>query len=323
MAFTLTDAIREKIAMLVVLYGPTGSGKTKSAMLLAAGLAGPNGVVGMLDTENKRGSLYADDPDILKAMPGGRPWKRLDMGPPYTPARYIEALKVMEDAGITVAVIDSTTHEWSGEDGCCDIAEKNKLGGSPNWAKAKLAHKRFVSWCLSSSMHIVFCLRAHEKSKPVKAGDLISPDGTERYERSTYIAMGMLPDTEKNLVFEALISLRIDEGTHFAKPVKVPGMLAHVFPGGRMVTAADGEAIRQWNEGGRAQESGEQLRKRARIMAEDGQEAYRAFFTGLKPAERAALKTIHEEYKLIAEQADAAKSADPAAIAEIEGGGKV
>jgi hypothetical protein len=285
--------------VLIAIYGPTGSGKTFSALLLAAGLAGPSGVVGMLDTENKRGSLYADDPMIRTAMPGGK-YKRVDLCAPYSPERYTEALKALEAAGCTVALIDSTTHEWAGEGGCCDIAEKNKLGGFPNWAKAKLAHKRFMAYCLSSPMHIIFCLRAHEKVKPVKAGDLVSPDGEARYNQAAVIPLGVLPDTEKNLVYEALISLRIEDKTHFASPVKVPKMLAHAFPGGSLVTKEHGEIIRQWNDGASAMDRFELLRKRARASAEDGTESYKAFWAALPPADRKGIQDQHEENKAIA-----------------------
>lgn len=318
MGFIVTDAVRETVPMLIALYGPTGSGKTFSGLLLAGGLAGPDGVVGMLDAENKRGSLYADDPDIRRAMPKGR-YKRVDMTPPYTPARYIEALKALEKAGCTVALVDSTTHEWSGEGGCCDIAENNKLGGFPNWAKAKMEHKKFMAYCLSSQMHIVFCLRAHEKVKPVKAGDLITPDGTDRYEKTAVIPMGMLPDTEKNFVFEMLLSLRVDDRTHFAQPVKVPKMLTHLFPGGRMVTKADGEAVRIWNEGGAAMDLTEQLRKRARAEAEQGSKAYEAFWGSLTKEQRVTLKDSHTGNKAAALAADTGNDKLPDPVEQVLG----
>lgn len=304
--FVVTDAVREEVALLTALYGPTGSGKTFSGLLLAAGMAGPSGQVGMLDAENKRGSLYADDPMIKAAMPGGK-YKRVDLYPPYAPARYIKALKALEGAGCNVALIDSTTHEWSGEGGCADIAENNKLGGLPNWAKAKLEHKRFMSYCLSSKMHIIFCLRAHEKAKPVKAGDLVSPDGTARYDKNGYVHLGMQPDTEKNLVYEVLVSFRVEDKSHLAVPVKVPGMLSHIFPGPKLLSKADGEAIRLWNEGGRTADPNEKLRERARLAATDGVKAYHEFYKSLTPADKKVIfDTDHETNKYNAEQADMA-----------------
>jgi hypothetical protein len=307
--FEVKDAVRETVPILACVYGPTGSGKTFSGLLLAAGIAGPNGLVGMVDTENKRGSLYADDPDIMAAMPGGR-YKRLDLRAPFTPERYTKALKALEAAGCTVAIVDSTTHEWAGEGGCCDIAENNKQGGLPNWAMAKLAHKRFLAYCLSSSMHIIFCLRAHEKVKPVKKGDLISPDSTERYDKSAVIPLGMLPDCEKNFVYEALVSLRVDDGTHLAHPVKVPKMLAHVFPGKKLITAADGEAIRLWNESAGVSSSTERIAERARLAAEEGTAAYAEFFKGLSAAAKKFLvSTTHADNKAIAERVDAEAAA--------------
>jgi len=302
--FVVTDAVREKVALLTAIYGPTGSGKTYSALLLAAGIAGPDGVVGMLDTENKRGSLYADDPGIRAALPKG--YKRVDLTAPYSPKRYIQALQALERAGCTVAVIDSTTHEWAGEGGCCDIAEEKKRGGMADWATAKLEHKRFMAYCLSSRLHIVFSLRAHEKVKVVKAGDLVSPDSSDRYEKNAVIPLGMMPDTEKNLVYEVLLSLRVDDKTHFAHPVKVPGMLKHVFPGGKLITKADGEAIRQWNDAGGLADPNEKLRERARLAAGDGMKAYVAFYKTLTVQEKKIIfDTDHEKNKEIADQADA------------------
>jgi hypothetical protein len=39
----------------------------------------------------------------------------LPLDAPYSPERYIEAIKSCEDAGMEVIVIDSTSHEWEGK----------------------------------------------------------------------------------------------------------------------------------------------------------------------------------------------------------------
>lgn len=44
---------------LMALWGPTGCGKTMSALRLARGIAGPNGRIGVADTENRRAKFYA------------------------------------------------------------------------------------------------------------------------------------------------------------------------------------------------------------------------------------------------------------------------
>jgi hypothetical protein len=179
-----------------------------------------------------------------------------------------------------------------------------------NWAKAKIEHKKFVNYCLSSRMSIFFLLRAHEKMKPVKAGDLISNDGQERYEKTEFIPLGTVADTEKNLVFEALISFRLDADTHLANPVKVPKMLAHVFPGKKLLSKADGEAIRIWNERAPQADQWEQTRKRARAAAEEGVTAYKAFCASLNtPAKKAMGKALYDELLARATEADAINAA--------------
>lgn len=299
--FELAKAKRLSIPTLSAFVGVSGSGKTMSALLYAAGLAGPQGRVAMIDAENKRGSLYADDPLICAALPNG--YERVDLIAPYSPKRYIAAVKACEQGGVTVCCIDSTSHEWEGEGGACDIAETQKRGGMPNWALAKKEHKLFLAHCLSSAMHIIFCLRARDKVKIVK-----DANGKEQI-----VPIGLQPITERNLVFEVLLSLRFEEDTHFAQPIKVPKMLSMVFPGNRMLTKADGEAVRIWNESGGIGDPMDQVRKRARSAAENGLEFYGEFFKGLTPLQKKAL-TEHQELKDIAKRADEER-------AQLEGSG--
>lgn len=287
-----TKAVRKASPMLISVAGVSGSGKTYTSLLLAAGIAGPNGRVGFIDTENGRGSMYADSPGILKALPNG--YEIAEMQPDFSPEKYVEAITAAEKAGINVLIIDSTTHEWEGIGGCADIAEKYKLKGMPNWAKAKMSHKRFVNHCLTTNMHLIFCLRARDKVKMVK-----NPARGE----DAVVPIGIQPIAEKNFVFEMTVSLLVDESTHFANPIKVPEPLVHLFPGGKMLTKQDGEHIRQWNDTGSALNQHEQLTKRARAAAESGVEEYRAFWSDLTQQQRVALKAGHETNKKIAEEA--------------------
>jgi hypothetical protein len=212
-------------------------------------------------------------------------------------------------------VVDSGTHEWEGIGGCCEIAEKNPLGRMPNWSLAKIEHKRFVNHCLSTNMHLIFCLRAREKVKVFKKGDFMvtgswAPGYGEedaeipRAEKDTIVSLGIQAIAEKSFVFEMLLSLYLDEHTHFAMPTKVPEPLQPLFPGKRLLTKEDGERIRIWNESGSIADTNDQIAKRSRAAASEGVAKYREFFDSLTPGQRKALGSIHDENKKAAQEAD-------------------
>ena len=112
MPLEIKKAVRRAVPMMISLSGVSGSGKTYSALLLAAGLAGPDGTVVLIDTENFRGALYSDSPGIMKALPRG--YQIIALDPPFSPERYTEALQLAEKSGSTVTVVDSATHEYEG-----------------------------------------------------------------------------------------------------------------------------------------------------------------------------------------------------------------
>jgi len=287
--FTFEDATRHAVPQIISISGVSGSGKTYSGILLGAGLAGDSGKVAFLDTENGRGSMYADSPGIRAALPNG--YKRTEMSAPFHPNRYVKAIDAAERAGFSVLVIDSGSHAWEGEGGCSDIAEKDK----GRWKNAKRENKRLVNRLLYSSMHIIVCLRAREKSKIVKT------NGKEET-----ISLGILPICEKNFPFEMLLSFRVEEETNLAIPLKCPEPLRPLFREPKKLTRADGEAIRLWNETGALADPHERLKKRARSIAEDGVEAYHGFFVGLpKDQQKALAASIHGELKEIAAKVDA------------------
>lgn len=288
--FQVTQATRKAVPVLVALAGTSGSGKTFSGLLLAAGIA-QGDKVGMIDAENGRGTLYEDDPAIRAALPNG--YSYVPIAPPYSPARYVMALRAMEAAGVHVCLIDSTSHEWEGEGGCTDIAENNKTrGGKENWALAKREHKKFLGYCLSSPMHIVFCLRARDKVKILADGKVVP--------------QGIQPICEKNFTFEQLISLLFDETTHQYSGLKIPKMLTAIFRGGELITKEHGVAIRKWADGGAALGPAELLQKRARSAAELGMVEYSTFYASLPPGQKKALTDLgyHASNKAVAEKAD-------------------
>ena len=308
MSITLRRATRQSVPLLIGISSVSGGGKTYSALLMAAGLAGPKGRVAMIDTEQKRGLLYADSPGIKAALPNG--YEYAELTPPFSPDRYTEYIAAAEQAGIDVCVIDSFTHEWEGIGGCVEIAEKNPLGRMPNWSKAKMAHKRLMNHILSTKMHIILCIRAREKVKVFKRGEPMVVNAADVEadvqiaEKDTIVSIGLQPVTEKNVVFECMVSLQLAESTHHAVPIKVPEPLASLFPGGRLVTREDGERIRLWNETGAIGDPLDQLKRRARTAAEDGMESYKRFFAALSAAEKKSIAADHEDNKRIASTAD-------------------
>lgn len=253
MSFTYRPATRDRIGLLFAVAGASGSGKTYSALLLARALAN-GGKIAVLDTEARRAKHYADKFDFLHC----------DFEPPFTPERYVEAVRAAEDEGAAVIMIDSASHEWSGEGGCADIqaAEAERMATdkdgkiiawkieamtAPAWKKPKLRHKRMMSRFVQSRSHIIFCLRAEEKVKFVK-------ETVNGRERTNIVPIGFMPICEKEFMFEMSGSMTLHPDTpgvvRYDLRHKLNDDLQAIFPDGGMITEETGRLLREWAEHG-------------------------------------------------------------------------
>lgn len=229
----IREAVREGARLVIGISGVSGSGKTYTALHMAWGLAkGNSKKVGLLDTENKRGSLYAD---CLVGKDGkSNPFLIGDLYAPFSPQRYSAAIKEFQEAGVEVLVVDSASHEWEGEGGCEDISDDG--GKVANWKKAKREHKRFMSTLLTCDMHIIVCNRAREK--------------TSFKDPKAPVSLGLQPICEKNFMFEMTASLMIhDQGTR-RDILKCPADLQPILAKqDGYLGAREGLALRRWVDG--------------------------------------------------------------------------
>lgn len=226
-SFQVRPAQRQGARLLIQLSGVSGSGKTFTALQLAYGLAGCNAKkVVLIDTENRRGSLYAN------ALP--EPFGIIDFYAPFSPERYVEAIDAAVAAGAEVIAIDSVTHEWESEGGCEWIAQQTRF---PDWKAAKSRHKRFMTHMLQSPAHIIACTRAREKV------DFSDPKNPR--------PLGVQPIQEKNFSFEATVSLLMQDQGRRQDVLKCPAELQAIMGRGQgYLSPDDGVSLRQWVDGG-------------------------------------------------------------------------
>lgn len=140
----LQKAKRNQVKLRIGLSGPSGYGKTYSALLLAYGITEDWNKIAIVDTENNSASLYSHLGEF----------NVLTLLEPFSPERYIEAIKVCENADIEVIIVDSISHEWQGKGGCLEIHEM--LGGRFNdWAKVTPRHNSFLEAIIQSKCHVI------------------------------------------------------------------------------------------------------------------------------------------------------------------------
>lgn len=290
MSFEIKPAVREKTHVLVSLAGPSGCGKTYSGLLLARGLVGPSGKIGFIDTEAKRARHYADL----------TPFDVIDMTPPFSPLRYLNAVKTFADAGYKALVIDSMSHEWEGTGGCIEMAEGGK--GLLAWQRPKSEHKKLMNYLLQVPMHVVFCCRAREKMVQVR---------NPQTGKDEIINQGWHAIAEKNFIFEMTASMLLDEKTKIPTLTKCPEALLSAFPEGQRITPECGAKLRSWSEEGVAiDEALQALIADGQEAAELGVAALRRWFQGLTKPDQAKVKPILDErLKASAEEVDRIASA--------------
>lgn len=227
-----------KKAPTIAIAGPTGSGKTESAMRLARGYVGPGGKFLLIDTEEKR-ALYK------KAR--YQPWDWMDLQPPFTPANYAGALAA--GVGYDAVVLDSGSHEYNGPGGMQDMQledlERMSRGDvgkmerltAPAWKRAKLEHKKLMAHLIRYPTLLIVCLRAEPKIKFVKE------DG-----KTQIVDAGYVPICEKMFMYEVLVGAMV----HSDNPgvpqhlKKLEPDLEPVFVAGKQIDESTGERLAEW-----------------------------------------------------------------------------
>lgn len=131
----------------MALTGPTGSGKTYTALAIATALSDR---VAVVDTEQGSASLYRKlfSFDVVNLSK-------------YTPRYYIQMIEAAAAAGYGALVIDSLSPSWNGTGGILEIAGGNIRG----WKDATPEYNSLVQTLIRyrSKMHIIATLRSKMK----------------------------------------------------------------------------------------------------------------------------------------------------------------
>jgi AAA domain len=197
-SFQANDAAREHVPLLIGLTGPSGGGKTYSALRLATGIQSvTGGDIYFIDTESRRALHYADTFNF-KHVPFNAPFGSLD---------YLEALKFCVSQGAKVIVVDSMSHEHEGPGGMVDMHDTilQRMAGDDfkkrnamtmlAWSEPKGKRRQLINGILQLNCNFIFCFRAKNVSKPVKV------NGKTEVQQ-----MGYMPIAGEEFVFEQTLN---------------------------------------------------------------------------------------------------------------------
>lgn len=254
MTVTFRPAQRRPGLAVIGIAGPSGGGKSYSALRLARGLSGKDPFY-VIDTENgKSEQLYGDK---------FQPWICGVMAPPYSPDAYVAAIDAAISAGAKTVVIDSMSDEWEGPGGICAVQEaylKEKAGDNfgrrealkmPSWAFAKEPHKRLVRELRAPRAHLILSMRAQDKIAMVKD----EKGKTQVVPKPSLIGVnGWEPICEHRMPFECLASfLLLPDKPGVPRPIKLPEPWHSFVNTEEPISEQTGEALAKWAAGDSAQ----------------------------------------------------------------------
>ena len=190
-------ATKKKSKLRLAIDGPSGAGKTYTALIAATAIA-DGGKIAVIDTERGSASLYSDKFtfDVLELNT-------------FSPQLYIDAITEAEKAGYKVVVIDSLSHAWEGEGGVLDMHEDaTNRSASKNsytaWAKVTPLQRELVDAMLQSPAHIIATMRSKM--------DYIQ---TEENGRKEVKKVGMAPIQRQGMEYEFTIVGDMDTDHNF------------------------------------------------------------------------------------------------------------
>jgi energy-coupling factor transporter ATP-binding protein EcfA2 len=227
---SFSRASKDQAKARIALTGPTGSGKTYTALVAATGLGKQ---VAVIDTERGSASKYADE--------FGFDTVQLTS---FEPAALVDALAVAAHAGYDVLVVDSFSHFWSGSGGILeqvDNAAKRSGGGNSfaGWKEARPMERAMLDALLAYPGHVIVTMRT--KTEYVV-------DSDER-GRKVPRKVGLKPEQRDGIEYEFDIVGDLDqENTMVISKSRAKALSGMVV---RKPDARFAESVLEWLDAGR------------------------------------------------------------------------
>jgi hypothetical protein len=248
MTYEFKKAVREEVGLLIGLISPSGGGKTYSAMRIASGIVGEGNRFAVIDTEARRALHYASMFEF----------DHCELGSPFRPSTYADAIKAADQAGYRAIVVDSVSHEWASEGGILDWQEEEltRMAGDDYrkreackmaaWIKPKMAHKQMVQSLLQTRAHLILCFRAEDKLKMEKDGQ----------GKMQIVPIGWQPICSKEMPYELTVSFLLHpDKPGIPQPIKLQEQHKPMFPPGKLLDELCGQSISAWAKGTAAQDA--------------------------------------------------------------------
>lgn len=228
---------REKSKLRLALVGPSGAGKTLSALLLAYGITNDWSKIALIDTEHGRAKFYAGREDL-----GTGAFLYQEMTAPYAPSKYIDMVREGAQAvgADGVVIVDSFSHAWDNEGGVLDIksniAKQKGKTDYTAWGDAGKVQNHLVNTILSANCHTIVTMR-------VKTAYAMEQNDKGK---TVPVKLGLAPVQRDNTEYEFDIVLNIDR-QHIATASKDTTFLDTFCD---VITPELGASLKEWLDGG-------------------------------------------------------------------------
>lgn len=199
----------EQAALKMGIYGPPGSGKTFTSLLLAEGLGKlTRKRIAYIDTE--RGTdFYCQAVPTRSVHP-----EAFDFDALYTRSltEALSSCKALKPEEYGVIVLDSVTHMWEAAMAAY-AGRTTSIGTIPMhaWGKIKKPYKDLMAFLLSTPMHIIICGRQktvystdEETEELTATGVTMRAEGETPYEPHILIRMEAIRPKKTNEVAQII-----------------------------------------------------------------------------------------------------------------------
>ena len=197
MAFA--KAVKSKARLRLAIFGPSGAGKTFTALRVASGMVKPEEIA-LIDTEHESASKYSDrfgfDTDALTDP---------------SIENLIRKLEEAAEGGYKVVIIDSLSHPWQELLDEMDKVAKTKCSGNSfaAWREGTPKQRKLVKALLDYPGHLIATMRSKTewtiekdertgKTKPVRTG--LSPEQGKGIEYEFDMLIELSPEHIANVI---------------------------------------------------------------------------------------------------------------------------